>query len=53
MRSLLLQSVTANLDVNRYYGLPKIHPHNHGVMANIALIGSADVLNQPTLIDAA
>ncbi len=38
---ILDASISANLDMNRYYGLPRHHPHNHGMMANLALIESA------------
>lgn len=37
----------ANLDMSRYYGLPTHLPHNHGLMANLALIDSADLLDRP------
>ncbi|MEO7268340.1 MAG: heparinase II/III family protein [Knoellia sp.] len=36
----------ANMDMNRYYGLPNHQPHNHGAMANLALIDSADLLGR-------
>lgn len=51
--SLLDSTITANLDGNRYYGLPRHRPHNHGVMANLTLMDSGDVLSRPDLIDAA
>ncbi|KGN30443.1 hypothetical protein N802_07295 [Knoellia sinensis KCTC 19936] len=35
-----------NMDPARYYGLPNHSPHNHGAMANLALIDSADLLNR-------
>jgi hypothetical protein len=47
------EAIAANLDQNRYYGLPFHHPHNHGVMANIALIDTAAILGRDSLIDAA
>lgn len=53
VRGLLDATIGANLDVNRYYGLPHNHPHNHGAMANLALIDSSDVLGRPELLDAA
>jgi hypothetical protein len=51
--SLLEATIVANLDANRYYGLPQRHPHNHGAMANMTLMDTGDVLSRPTLIDAA
>lgn len=36
----------ANLDPNRYYGPPRFAPHNHGVMANRALLNAGEVLNR-------
>lgn len=43
----------ANLDPNRYYGPPQRLPHNHGLMANLALLHSADLLARSDLRDAA
>lgn len=37
----------ANLDATRYYGLPRTLPHNHGLMANLALIETAGLLGRP------
>ncbi len=43
----LRAAVAANLDMVRYYG-PPYHPiHNHGTMANLALLDSATVLATP------
>jgi hypothetical protein len=50
---LLDASIVANLDMNRYYGPPKHRTHNHGMMANLALIESARILRRPSLIDVA
>ncbi|MFN8159328.1 MAG: heparinase II/III family protein, partial [Candidatus Nanopelagicales bacterium] len=44
---------TANLDPNRYYGPPQRLPHNHGLMANLALLHTADLLSRTDLRDAA
>lgn len=44
---------TANLDPNRYYGPPQRLPHNHGLMANLALLHTADLLARADLRDAA
>jgi len=38
----------ANMDTSRYYGLPNHLPHNHGVMANLALLDAGELLNQST-----
>lgn len=43
----------ANMDVNRYYGLPKNPPHNHGVMANLALLDAGDLLGRKLWRDTA
>lgn len=33
---------------NRYYGPPLYSVHNHGLMANLAVVGAAELLNNPT-----
>jgi len=38
----------ANLDMSRYYGPPNYPPHNHGLMANLALLDAADLLHNAT-----
>jgi len=37
----------ANMDESRYYGPPLRGPHNHGVMADRALIDASRVVNRP------
>lgn len=37
---------TANMDPNRYYGPPRWPPHNHGLMANLALLRSGVLLGR-------
>lgn len=46
-------TILANLDMRRYYGLPRARPHNHGVMANLALIDTGVILGRTGLIDRA
>jgi hypothetical protein len=46
-------SIRANLDGRRYYGLPRMRPHNHGLLANRTLIDTGVLLGRPRLIDAA
>lgn len=43
----ITMSVAANLDPKRYYGLPNSLPHNHGLMANLALLESGRLLGKP------
>ncbi len=38
----------ANMDTSRYYGLPNCPPHNHGLMANLALLDAGELLNNAT-----
>lgn len=38
----------ANMDVTRYYGPPYHTPHNHGVMANLALLDAGQLLDRST-----
>jgi len=40
-------TATANMDTARYYGLPNHWPHNHGTMANLALLDAGDLLDNP------
>ena len=43
----LIQAVAhANLDPNRYYGPPQRPPHNHGLMANLALLNAGALLGR-------
>lgn len=49
LRASLEASVTANLDARRYYGPPYHRVHNHGTMANLALVDSSVVLARPEL----
>ena len=35
----------ANMDTSRYYGLPNHLPHNHGAMANLALLDAGELLH--------
>jgi hypothetical protein len=50
----VLEAVAAaNLDPDRYYGPPQRLPHNHGLMANLALLHTADLLSRADLRDAA
>lgn len=37
----------ANLDPTRYYGLPRKGVHNHGLMANLALLDAGTLLDRP------
>lgn len=39
--------VAANVDPARYYGPPRRKPHNHGAMANMALLEAARAFDQP------
>jgi len=39
--------VKANLDELRYYGRPRTAPHNHGAMANFALVLAARAFDRP------
>ena len=43
--------VLANLDPQRYYGPPRFAAHNHGVMANRALLNAGEVLARPDWIE--
>ncbi|MBI1377119.1 MAG: hypothetical protein GC157_06525 [Frankiales bacterium] len=43
----LRRTVAANLDPRRYYGPPAYPVHNHGTMANLALLDSAALLGSP------
>jgi hypothetical protein len=53
LRALLDETIAVNLDGRRYYGLPLRPPHNHGLMANLALIATGRILGRPTLVSAA
>ncbi len=44
----ITMSAAANMDMKRYYGLPNTPPHNHGLMANLALLESGTLLSKPT-----
>lgn len=46
LRPLMEALVAANLDPARYYGRPRFAPHNHGAMANFALISAADAFDR-------
>jgi hypothetical protein len=50
VRSLLTATIRANLDPRRYYGPPFALAHNHGLMANHALITSGLILGRPRLV---
>jgi heparinase II/III-like protein len=50
VRRLLTATIAANRDPLRYYGLPRRPPHNHGLMANQALIESGRLLARPELV---
>ena len=41
----------ANMDPMRYYGLPRRPPHNHGTMADFALLRAGQAMNVPAWID--
>jgi len=43
----------ANLDPQRYYGPPVHPPHNHGIMANLALLNASELLGRTDLRSAA
>ena len=43
----------ANLDPDRYYGRPGRPPHNHGAMANFALLRAGTVFDRPDWVSAA
>ena len=43
----------ANMDPMRYYGPPRRPPHNHGTMANFALLRAGQALKVPSWIDVA
>ncbi len=43
----------ANLDPLRYYGPPVHPPHNHGIMANLALLNASELLGRADLRTAA
>ena len=43
----ITMSAAANIDMKRYYGLPNTPPHNHGLMANLALLESGTLLGKP------
>jgi hypothetical protein len=43
----------ANMDMARYYGLPNHLPHNHGTMANLALLDAGTLLGRQLWIDTA
>jgi hypothetical protein len=45
----LAACVTANKDPVRYYGPPGKQVHNHGLLANLALVQTADLTNDPDL----
>jgi len=47
LRPVMEALVAANLDSARYYGRPRFAPHNHGAMANFALISAADSFGRP------
>lgn len=40
-------TAAANIDPTRYYGLPRKGPHNHGAMANLALLDAGTLLDRP------
>jgi hypothetical protein len=50
VRTLLNATIRANLDPRRYYGPPFAPAHNHGLMANHALITSGLILHRQPLI---
>ncbi len=41
--------VEASKDEARYYGPPRMKPHNHGVMADRELLNAAEILGRPEL----
>ena len=45
----LASTVAANKDPVRYYGPPGKQVHNHGLLANLALIQTADLTHDPDL----
>lgn len=47
LRPVMEALVQANLDPDRYYGPPRRPPHNHGAMANRALLRAASVFALP------
>lgn len=53
LRPVMEGLVAANLDPARYYGRPRFAPHNHGAMANFALISAADAFGRPEWVRAA
>jgi len=53
LRGVIADLAEVNLDVRRYYGRPERPPHNHGAMANFALIGVGEALERQDWIDAA
>lgn len=49
LKPILDALVKANLDPNRYYGPPRMKPHNHGVMADRELLNVANLFNDTAL----
>lgn len=45
LRPAIEATAAANLDMNRYSGLPKYPAHNHGLMANLALLDAGTLLD--------
>ena len=47
LRPIMDALVQASLDVERYYGRPRVAPHNRGAMANFALIAAGEEFREP------
>lgn len=53
LRDVMRALVSASLDESRYYGRPRVAPHNRGAMANFALIAAGEEFREPEWVDAA
>ena len=53
LRDVMTALVSASLDESRYYGRPRVAPHNRGAMANFALMAAGEEFGEPAWVDAA
>ena len=53
LRDVMQALVAASLDESRYYGRPRVAPHNRGAMANFALMAAGEEFGEPEWVGAA
>lgn len=53
LRDVMQALAAASLDESRYYGRPRVAPHNRGAMANFALMAAGEEFGKPEWVNAA